>query len=388
MYYFVALRMNNGTDEGICFSDINNAVHFRGDTIDRFAKKYGAKVEDLAKRVRLVISNSNYGFAICKTLEEGQSLAGLKKESELLMPYDHTNGGFRMGEKGDFTPYHPHDEEYEDLYVVVNDEDFVIGMFTTKGEAEDFKKQEEFYKNLSTCRIICKRSISEYIDFRKYTFLIDKMGEKAICFCKESEALAYLLHIHLKLTKEKLPSDSILKTGIFLLCELNSSYGLDVCYSMEDAYRDVDESKGDAGFKSIPRKALDEVFKENETLWNVCSQETDVSFCEFTSKNLAEEFGKQIDFWTHSKNYINPFISRTAIQKRWMEISDNFFDVILKYVKSASMDDFKKDFKEVWTEEEAELKYSQMRLVFPTMYLSLSHEEKLTFFRAAFKPEQ
>ena len=48
-------------------------------------------------------------------------------------------------------------------------------------------------------------------------------------------------------------------------------------------------------------------------------------------------------------------------------------------------DDFKKDFKEVWTEVEAELKYSQMRLVFPTMYLSLNHEEKLTFFRAAFK---
>ena len=379
MYYFVTVRMNNGTDEGICFSDINDAVHFGSDTINRVAKECGVKAEYLeGNKVRLVASNSNYGFAICKTIEEARSLAELKKESELLMPYDHTSGSFRMGEKGDFTPYHPHDGEYEDLYIVVNNEGFVIGMFTTKKDAECFSKD-------LSCRIICKRSISEHIDFWKYTFLIDKMGEKAICFCKESEALLYLLRIHLKLAKEGLPSDSILKKGIFLLCELNSSYGLDVCYSMEDAYRDVDESKGDAGFKSIPRKALDEVFKENETLWDVCSQETDASFCQFTSKNLAEEFGRQINFWTHDKNYINPFISRTVIQRKWIEVSDNFFDVILKYMKSVNMDDFKKDFRDVWTEEEAELKYSQMRLVFPTMYLSLNHEEKLTFFRAAFK---
>jgi len=283
-YYFIVNQVN-GTDTGVCFSNKRTAEKF-SNKVKRFLDEH-----DTCYDIRMVVSTSNYGFEINRTVENAMMYFDGTEEFGMVMPYDHKDGELYNKTYPRYCNGHetiqPQSEEYRDLYVVRGINRRVFYMTAN----DDFAKyQAENNHGVSECL----RNIGKGIDMRKFFFIVDKKTCSAVCFSTQEEAVRYFNYLHW--LKDHCPP-KLVAEGDFIMVENYNKYGLNnyryYALAVNNSAEELkDRIIGFGGvFEHVNYVLVNEAISAvQKTVFAVVNEETQKAVAVFAKRECAESF--------------------------------------------------------------------------------------------------
>jgi len=413
LFYFVVFNFRyqyDNEDDGVCFASRKLATKYRKEAIKEHTALQKCKLEDervdLEKAIRIIVANSNFGFKVYDNIEtDGEDCTG-------YMPYTsvHQDGGEMLfdGENhpDGYSRVSPNCGEYRDMYVVVDSNNDVTGLF------DNYQTAKNYHENHDDSELFCYRNIENGFDLiRWYYYVIDKVTRKAICFSCVKEAKKYLEHT--KFIKETVPE---FKNSEFIICKVDNSYGhysepaLTVHNTAEDVmgfedYRAFQKTDLDVdgfhhgyckvfNFKSGSFQGVFKTWEEANTYKTRHEEEEKGSRYVILETELkiidTKGNGKTVTAETKQNIVKAETVEMKTDDGRKLADGMETLRKVMEYASNVGMDEFIKDFQRIFCYvdvEEAKRKYYQLRGFFPVFYLSLEDFEKNNLVVVAMEKE-